>query len=150
MFRRSLLSLLLLPLARNARAANAWSLVSADEVERDRSAPRKALTRGLALPNAPQIQVLTPEESARLPHPFSVHAKFIPAPDATIVVSSFRATYGWLEIDITDRLLQHARVTADGVAAEDVDAPSGEHRVNVSIADSLGRVGHRSFRFTIA
>jgi hypothetical protein len=133
-----------------ARAAGMWSLVSPDEVARDRAAPRKPITRGMLPPGAPVIQVERPNTEAQLPRPFSVRVRFVPAPDASIVTSTFKATYGWLGIDITERLLEHATLTADGLTADDVNAPAGEHRVTVSIGDSRGRVGSRTFRFTIA
>jgi len=72
------------------------------------------------------------------------------SPDAKIVTSSFKATYGWLGVDITQRLLEHATLTANGLAADDINAPTGQHRVTVSIADTHDRVGTRTFRFTIA
>lgn len=147
--RTLLLSLLLVAAASRARAAM-WSLVSPDEVARDRKAGHPPATRGLVPLGVPKIEVDRPNTEARLPHPFSVRIRFVPAPDAKIVVSSFKATYGWLNIDITDRLLEHAKLSADGLTADDINAPSGEHRVTVSIADTAGRVGSRTFRFSIA
>jgi hypothetical protein len=150
MYRRFLLAMLFAPAAWRAHAAAPWSLITDAEAARDRAAPRKALTRALALPSAPKIEVVRPDTEAGLPRPFSVRVRFVPAPDAKIVTASFKATYGWLGIDITARLLEHAKLSADGLVADDVNAPAGEHRVTVSIADTAGRVGERTFRFTIA
>jgi hypothetical protein len=150
MHRRLLLSLLLVPAAWPARAGAPWSLISPDEVARDRAAPHKGLTRGLVPLGTPRIEVDRPNTEAELPHPFSVRVRFVPSPGAKIVTSTFKATYGWLAIDITDRLLEHARLSADGLVADDINAPAGQHRVTVSIADTMGRVGERTFRFTIA
>jgi hypothetical protein len=150
MHRRFLLASVVLPLAWPARAVASWSLVTDTEFARDAAAPRKALTRALPVAGAPQIQVERPDTEAQLPRPFSVKVRFVPAPDAKIVPSTFRATYGWLEIDITQRLLEHATLSTDGLSADDINAPAGQHRVTVSIADTRGRVGARTFRFTIA
>jgi hypothetical protein len=147
--RALLLSLVSVAAASRARASS-WSLVSPDEVARDRKAPHPPATRGLVPLGVPKIEVDRPNTEAQLPHPFSVRIRFVPAPDAKIVVSTFKATYGWLNIDITERLLEHAKLSADGLVADDINAPSGEHRVTVSIADTAGRVGSRTFRFTIA
>ena len=51
--------------------------------------------------------------------------------------------YGWLGIDITARLLEHATETAYGLSAKNVDLPFGDHTITVSIADSNGRTGSR-------
>lgn len=149
MQRRLVFALALVALPWRARAAAPWSLVTEGEAARDRAAPHKPLTRGMPAPGAPKIEVVTPASEDQLPRPFSVKVRFVPGPDAKIVTSSFRATYGWLGIDITGRLLEHAKLSADGLAAEDVNAPSGQHSVTVSIADTQGRVGTRTFRFTI-
>lgn len=150
MKRRFLLALAAVPLAGRARAGTGWSLVTDAEVARDRVAPHKPLTRGMPVAGAPRIVVDRPNTEAQLPRPFSVRVRFVPAADARIVTSSFKATYGWLGIDITTRLLEHARLTAEGLSADDINAPAGEHQVTVSIADNVGRVGTQTFRFTIA
>jgi hypothetical protein len=51
--------------------------------------------------------------------------------------------YGWLGIDVTQRLLGHATWTASGLFAADANVPTGNHRISVSIADNLGRVSTR-------
>jgi hypothetical protein len=132
-----------------ARAADTWLLVSDDEFQRDLAAPHHAPTRALTAAGAPRIEVVKPNSETQLPRPFSVRIRFVPQGDAAINLASFRAGYGWLDIDITKRMLEHAKLSADGLAADDVDAPAGEHRVNISIADTLGRVGTRSFKFAI-
>ena len=43
-----------------------------------------------------------------------------------IDIQSFRATYGWLGIDITGRLLEHATKLPDSLVAENVDLPVGD------------------------
>ena len=72
-----------------------------------------------------------------------------PAAGATINPGSFRATYGAIGLDITSRLLRHARMTGQVLAAENVDIASGTHMVTLSIADTAGRTGSRIFRFTV-
>jgi hypothetical protein len=138
--------------ATTVRAATSWALVSDAEFARDRAAapPHPVLTRSLPVLGAPKIEVVRPNVEARVPRPFSFRIRFEPQDGTAIDLASFRAGYGWLDIDITARLLEHARLSADGLAADDIDAPSGEHRVTISIADSRHRVGSRVFRFQIA
>lgn len=62
---------------------------------------------------------------------------------------TFNARYGWLGIDITRRLLDHAATTANGLVAADVELPLGSHRVTLSIADTSGKSASRTFRFSV-
>jgi len=66
-----------------------------------------------------------------------------------IDLTSFRATYGWLAIDITNRIIEHAQVNASGVFANDADIPAGHHKVTLQVADNMHRVGNRTFEFTV-
>jgi hypothetical protein len=65
-------------------------------------------------------------------------------------MSSFRAAYGWLGINITSRLLEHATKLPDSLVAENVDLPVGDHRVTISIANTSGKTASRTFRFSVA
>ena len=56
-----------------------------------------------------------------------------------IDIQSFRATYGWLGINITGRLLEHATKLPDSLVAENVDLPVGDNRVTVAIANTRAR-----------
>jgi hypothetical protein len=60
------------------------------------------------------------------------------------------ATYGWLGINITQRLLDHAVKTPNGLAADNVELPPGDHRVTLSIADMSGKTASRTFRFSVS
>ncbi|MSP02120.1 MAG: hypothetical protein EXR07_13875 [Acetobacteraceae bacterium] len=74
----------------------------------------------------------------------------MPAPGAAIDAQTFRATYGFMGTDITARLLQHARITSQELAADNVAIPPGTHKVTLKIADSQGRENSQSFEFTVA
>jgi hypothetical protein len=65
-------------------------------------------------------------------------------------MGSFRATYGWLGINITRRLLEHAVTTPNSLSAENVNLPRGNHRVTLSIADTSGKTASQTFRFSVA
>ena len=62
-----------------------------------------------------------------------------------IDIQSFRATYGWLGINITGRLLEHATKLPDSLVAENVDLPVGDHRVTVAIANTRARRASKTF-----
>jgi len=62
----------------------------------------------------------------------------------------FNATYGWLGINITRRLLDHAVTTANGLSALNVDLSAGDHRVTLSITDTTGRSSSQTFRLHVS
>ena len=110
-----------------------------------------SLPRSIEAPDAPAIQVIAPQDPNKpLTPPVTIRVQFKAQPGASIAVQTFQALYGFFNIDITSRLLQHAKVTADGLLAENVDIPAGDHRVTLEISDNEGRMGTRTFKFTVA
>ena len=81
--------------------------------------------------------------------PVTIKIAFHAQDGATIDPSSLRITYGFLKIDITKRVLDHATLTADGLTAVDAVLPSGQHHVTMQIADSKGRVTAKSIAVTV-
>ena len=130
-------------------AAPLGPVVTAEEVRRDRTAPRPPRDRSLPDPLSPRIEVDRPDATHSLVAPISFRVAFRPAPGAAIVASSFHAAYGFLQLDITSRLLERARLSAAELVAEQVDIPAGQHRVTLEIADNTGRIGRRTFRFAV-
>jgi hypothetical protein len=97
----------------------------------------------------PRILVEQPAVEGPLHAPLTFRVRFVPETGAAIDPRSFRATYGSLGLDITSRLLQHARFTGEQLIADNVDVPSGNHVVTIAIRDSLGRESSRTFQFTV-
>jgi hypothetical protein len=151
MYRRTLLfSLLTIPYVHPCYASG-WTLISEEEVERDSAAPRfRGVFSTDTQPGAPLIEVDQPDETNSVRVPVTIRLRFRPQNGAIIDVTSFRATYGWLAIDITQRILEHAQVNASGLFASNADVPSGHHKVTLQIADNMHRVGSRIFEFTVA
>ena len=128
--------------------AAAWPLVTPEEDRRDDAAPHVAGPRDV--PGPPTIELARPDLSGPIRNPVTVDVQFHAGPGRTINMGSFRATYGWLRIDITKRLLQHATKTANSLSATDIDLPKGSHSVTLSIADTLGKSASRTFKLNIA
>lgn len=101
-------------------------------------------------PGAPQITVTLPERFAGLVPPIDIELRFQPAAGAEIDPTTFRVLYGWLGIDITDRLKEHANITPEGIRAENAELPEGRHELTLEIADTKGRYGAATLEFTIA
>jgi len=45
--------------------------------------------------------------------------------------------------------LQHAKLTPQGITAEDVSIPPGRHSITLSVADTMGRTAKRNFQVTV-
>jgi hypothetical protein len=128
--------------------ANApWDLVTPQEGARDKAAPH--LPGPPDLPPPPEILLLRPDISQPIRNPVSIKAQFRAGPHTTINMGSCKATYGWLGIDITDRLLAHATKTPNALSAENVKIPLGSHKITISIADMSGKRGSRTFQFSV-
>jgi hypothetical protein len=120
-----------------------WPLVTPGEEARDNAAPHLRQSATPAVQGAPVITVNQPDILRALRNPTTFDIQFRAAPGTTINLSTFQAKYGWLGINITNRLLEHATRRPTGLFAADVNVPIGNHRISLSIADNLGRVGTR-------
>jgi hypothetical protein len=142
------LALALQPISR-AHAVEGWDLITPEEEARDKAAPHVSQPTPRAVPHSPVIDLRQPNLSRPIYNPTTIYVQFRAAHGATIVMSTFRATYGWLGIDITARLLEHATKTANSLSAQSVDLPVGDHKITVSIADNHGRTGSRVLRMSV-
>jgi hypothetical protein len=139
-------SLVLLALPSGAQAG--WNLITPEEDARDRAAPR--VPGPSDLPAPPVIELLRPDVSRPIQNPVTIEVRFSPGSGPAVDMRTFRAAYGWLGINITNRLLEHATKLPDGLLAENVDLPPGDHRVTVSIANTSGKTASQTFRFSVA
>lgn len=125
-----------------------WTLISPDEDARDGAAPQVPASPDL--PPPPTIDLVRPDISRPIRNPATIEVRFAPGPGQSIDMRTFNATYGLLGINITQRLLDHAAATPNGLTAENVELPSGRHRVTMSIADTSGKRASRTFNFTVS
>ncbi len=151
MYRRTFIFGLLALYATVCRAA-AWALITKEEFERDLAAAQplsRSIHRASGPPDAPTIEVDQPNETKPIKPPLTIRVRFRPKEGATIDPTSFRVTYGSLGLDITQRVMEHAHVSASGLLANNADVPAGHHRVTLQVADNMHRVGSRTFEFTV-
>jgi hypothetical protein len=101
--------------------------------------------------NAPTISVVKPDHSAPIQPPVDIDVQFTPAAGATVNVGSLKILYGFLKLDITQRILQApgVAVSAAGLKASGARLPSGSHKLLIEVADNLGRVGRQTVEFTV-
>jgi hypothetical protein len=127
---------------------NAWHLVTPEEEALDKGTPHSAAPPDSTAP--PTIHLVQPDISRPLGNPMTIEVQFAAEPGHTIDRASFNATYGWLGINITRRLLEHSTWTPNGLVAEDIELPRGNHRVTMSIADTSGRRSSRTFNLSVS
>jgi hypothetical protein len=149
MDRRSLILGVIASSCFEIRAGSAWPLVTRQQSRRDNAVPHKQAAPAAPQSGTPIISIEEPNTTTPIRSPVRIRVTFQPASNAKIDVNSFRVRYGSLGIDITRRILAHARPTASGVTVNDAELPRGRHRVTIQIADNLGRVGIKSLEFTV-
>jgi hypothetical protein len=132
----------------STRAQAPWRLITPDEEARDNATPEGPVPPDL--PPPPAIDLVRPDISGTVRNPVTIEVRFRAGSGETIDMRTFNATYGRLGINITGRLLAHAVTTPDGLSADNVELPSGSHRVTLSIADTSGKRASRTFRFSVA
>ena len=99
--------------------------------------------------SSPRIEVVQPDINSPVASPTRVQLVFHPVAPATIQPATFRALYGTFRIDITKRLLQYAKVTAEGINVDEATLPTGSHRIFLEVQDNTGRIGSQLLSFTI-
>ena len=127
------------------RCSAAWELVTRNEIRRESTAHHNRAAPAAAQSGAPTITVEEPNLNQRITPPVTLRITFRPHGGATIDPRTFRATYGWLGIDITHHIVANAKLSASGLVANNASVPAGSYRVTLQIADNRHRVGRRTF-----
>lgn len=132
-----------------ASTADRFMLVSPEEFAQSQAAPQfepKAML--LPEPGAPEIVVLSPVAQSKIRTPMDIRLAFVPADGAAIDPDSLRILYGWLKLDITDRVMKHAKFSPSELSASGADIPAGNHKIVIRVSDDKGRTGERIIKFT--
>jgi hypothetical protein len=99
--------------------------------------------------NAPVITINSPMLTSGLLAPIKIAINFKAHDDANIEIDSLRVLYGWLNLDITDRIKKHAQITNSGISATNVMLPEGEHNITIQIMDTRARSAEKEISFEI-
>jgi hypothetical protein len=131
-----------------------FELLSAGEYRNElvaRAAPGAQLSLRAADFNAPTITVAKPDHSAPIQPPVDIDVHFTAAQGATINIATLKILYGFLKLDITQRILQApgVQVSSEGLKASGAQLPSGSHKLFIQVADNLGRTGRQPVEFTV-
>lgn len=151
MTRRLCLSAICLSLC--AAQASAFDLISKDEWQRESAEQAKPhpKTRSVeaADPNAyPKILITQPAKVDDVAMPVTIEVKFDGGPVA-IDPDSFKVFYGWMSLDITDRLRKVAKITPAGILASGAELPAGSHSLKLQVADVQGHTASTVVKFKV-
>jgi hypothetical protein len=128
-------------------AQTQWNLVTPEEDGRDSAAPH--VPGPSDLPAPPVIELLRPDISKPIRNPVTIEVQFSSGSGPPVDMGTVNATYGWLGINITSRLLEHAAMRPDSLSAENVNLPLGDHKVTLSVANTAGKKASRTFQFSV-
>jgi len=136
-----------------ASGGEAFQLISESEYQHQIGFKRPpVLTRGftIAPKGSPKINIKKPTISGVVASPTNIEISFEADKGAKIDVESLEVLYGWLALDITDRIKEHAKLSAKGLVASNVSLPEGDHTITIVIKDSKGRETEKELSFSIA
>jgi len=136
-------------LALNASAAQAFELVSLQEQQAAWSAPESLSPKTTPVAGAPLIDIVEPRMGSLITSPTSIQLVFQASASSAVRPETFKVLYGRLRLDITQRLLAAASISAQGIAVKGASLPKGSHRLLLSIEDSLGRQGQKQLDFEV-
>jgi len=145
----TLLAALVILLAPFQVLAEPLWLVTPEEMLKSNSAKPPFYPRVVPPLDAPVIDVITPKLDGSIASPTPILLKFIPKAPANVKPDSFKAYYGTFQIDITNRLLGVAQVTAQGINLKEAALPKGSHKITLNVQDSEGRIGSKIIEFEI-
>jgi hypothetical protein len=99
----------------------------------------------------PVIDILKPDPvpDLKVKAPFAIAVQFKGQADAAIDPASFKVFYGAFKLDITSRITQYVKVTAEGFTLDNARIPVGKHRLTLHIEDQKQRVGERELRLEV-
>ena len=130
-------------------SVQAFELISPQELNASMTAPQSLAPKASPVPGAPQIDILEPRLGSVITSPTSIQLVFKPSADSAVRPETFRVLYGRLRLDITQRLLGVATLSAAGIHVQGASLPKGSHRLLLSIEDTLGRQGQRQLDFDV-
>lgn len=124
-------------------------LVTETEMIQSLANPIQLIPKTVSSPDAPKIELLAPKLDASISSPTPIQLKFSPKSPATVNTDSFKVLYGTFQIDITNRILKVAQVSASGIDVKEASLPRGNHKLILNVQDSEGRLASRVIEFEI-
>lgn len=124
-------------------------LISKAEVDQ----AKDNLSESIVIPlsgDEPVIEIVKPAvQGGKVGSPMAIEVRFKPALGKKIDPSSFKLYYGAFKLDVTQRLLKTAKITANGFSIDNVEIPQGEHRLVLRVSDDTGASGIKELRVKV-
>ncbi len=124
-------------------------LISKAEVDQIKDDLRENIVIPLS-GNEPIIEIVKPAvQGGKVGSPMTIEVKFRAGDGKKIDPSSFKLYYGAFKLDVTERLLKTAKITASGFSIDNVQIPQGEHRLVLRVSDDAGSSGIKELRVKV-
>lgn len=137
-----------------AGLSTGFQLLSGDEYRSEiaaRAVPGATFAARSADLNAPTITVVAPQTSAPIKPPVDIDLRFQAAAGSSVNPASLKILYGFLKLDVTQRILgaPGVQVSASGLKASGARLPAGSHKLVIEVADTLGRTAVQPLQFVV-
>lgn len=131
--------------------SSSFVLVTAAEAEREQGLEIAIKgTKRKPVPGAPTIKLVSPIiGGGPVKAPVDIELVFEASEQAEVLRESIRVYYGFWRVDVTERILGEAEFTDFGLLAKNAEVPIGEHKLIISVIDSLDREGQQIFEFEV-
>ena len=130
--------------------SHAFELITVEEAAQNAHPPADfSFPKAAFAIKPPSIEVHQPN-TKHLASPFDIDIRFIPEPGSRVKSDTLRILYGWMQVDITDRVRQWgATISAQGLTAKGAQVPPGHHTLTIQVADDRQRVGKTELSFSV-
>jgi hypothetical protein len=120
-----------------ATTAAALQLLSMQEASLDDEPVRGIAHKASPMMLGPTIKVINPDTGKEVRSPLKLVVRFVPQDGRKVDLDTLKVEcLKIITIDLTDRVRPFAK--ADGINVQEVDIPSGKHKIRISIADNQG------------
>ena len=124
-------------------------LVSIEEMNASNNTKPPFTAKSVAPKDAPLIELFSPKLPAPVSSPTPIELKFQSTPPSTVKPETFKVLYGSFQIDITNRILNLAKVSEAGVIVQEANLSKGKPKLLMVVEDTAGRRGSRSLDFEV-
>lgn len=133
-----------------ASFSHAFELITVEEAAQNAHPPADFSLPKAALAVKPPSIVVHQPNTRHLTSPFDIDIRFVPEPGSRVRPDTLRILYGWMAVDITDRVRQWGTtISAQGITAKGATVPSGHHTLTLQVADDRERVGKTELSFSV-
>jgi len=130
--------------------SHAFELITVEEAAQNAHPPADfSFPKAALVVKPPSIEIRQPN-TRHLASPFDIDIRFVPEPGSRVKSDTLRIFYGWMAVDITDRVRAWGTtINAQGITAKGATVPPGHHTLTIQVADDRERVGKTELSFSV-